>query len=56
MKEFKVPKHLNAAFRCFLDSAQFNFPETNDPELLSEEKAVLKLVRSYLGNTISTKG
>jgi len=56
MKEFKVPKHLMDAFKSFLDVAQFNFPETNDPELMPEEKAVLKLVRSYLGNDISRKG
>jgi hypothetical protein len=55
MKEFKVPKHLEAEFKSFLDIAQFNFPADSDPLLAEGERKILRYVRTYLGDDLSTR-
>jgi hypothetical protein len=49
----KIPKRLEAAFKEFLDIAQFHFPEST--EYTDEEQEVLNIIRSYLGKNISTR-
>ena len=55
MKRFTVPKSLEEAFKSFLDTAQFHFADTNDPNLSTDEQKVLRLVRKYLGRDLSTR-
>jgi hypothetical protein len=54
MKELKIPAKLQESFKIFLDVAQYNMPDSNDPSLSDGEQKVLKLVRKYLGKELST--
>jgi len=55
MKDFKIPAHLEEAFKNFLDVAQFNMADSDDPGLSDEEQKVLKYVRKWLGKELSKR-
>ena len=55
MKKLVIPDNLEDAFKTFLDVAQYNMPDSNDPGLTDDEQKVLKLVRKYLGKELSTR-